>query len=379
MALFKPICKFVATVKRVADIVPTLKRAMQVAQSDTPGPVFVEFPIDTLYKYSIVEKEVAGSSSSKSKTVIQHFVDLYLRFYLHSLFAGAWDRVDPAPLNVRQPMSSLTNINLIVDILHQAKKPLIVLGSQATLPPVPVSQLKACLERLGIPCFLGGMSRGLLGRDSPIHVRQRRRDALKEADVVLLLGTVCDFRLGYGRVLSRKSKIIAVNRNKEQLLKNSDMFWRPTLAVQADAASTLISVRQRLDENFLVDEEWVASLKQRDADKEKDNVEKAKSLLTETAPASLLNPVALLHRLEELLPENAILVADGGDFVGTAAYILRPRAPLTWLDPGAFGTLGVGAGFALGAKLVRPEAEVWIIYGDGSLGYSLVEFDTFKR
>ena len=179
--------------------------------------------------------------------------------------------------------------------------------------------------------------------------------------------------------MSRKSKIIAVNRNKEQLLKNSDMFWRPTLAVQADAASTLISVRQRLDENFLVDEEWVASLKQRDADKEKDNVEKAKSLLTETAPASLLNPVALLHRLEELLPENAILVADGGDFVGTAAYILRPRAPLTWLDPGAFGTLGVGAGFALGAKLVRPEAEVWIIYGDGSLGYSLVEFDTFKR
>lgn len=378
MALFKPICKFVATIKRVADIVPTLKRAMKEAQSDTPGPVFVEFPIDTLYKYSIVEKEITGSSSSSSKSIAQFFVNLYLKFYLHSLFAGAWDRVDPAPLNIRQPMSSLTNINLIVNILNGAKKPVIVLGSQATLPPVPASSLRACLERLGIPCFLGGMSRGLLGRDSQIHMRQKRRDALKEADVVLLLGTVCDFRLGYGRVLSRRSKIIAVNRNKEQLFKNSDMFWKPTLAVQADAASTLISVAQRLDDQFRVDADWLSKLKSRDAEKEKDNEVKAKNILA-SANSKLLNPVALLHRLEEVLPENAILVADGGDFVGTAAYVLRPREPLSWLDPGAFGTLGVGAGFALGTKLVRPESEVWIIYGDGSLGYTLIEFDTFKR
>jgi len=74
-----------------------------------------------------------------------------------------------------------------------------------------------------------------------------------------------------------------------------------------------------------------------------------------------------------------VLVADGGDFVATGSYILRPRGPLSWLDPGVFGTLGVGAGFALGAKLVRPDAETWILYGDGSVGYSLAEFDTFVR
>jgi thiamine pyrophosphate-dependent acetolactate synthase large subunit-like protein len=79
------------------------------------------------------------------------------------------------------------------------------------------------------------------------------------------------------------------------------------------------------------------------------------------------------------LDENSIIVADGGDFVGTAAYILQPRGPLTWLDPGAFGTLGVGAGFALGSKLTHPEAEVWLIYGDGAAGFSLHEFDTFVR
>ncbi len=77
--------------------------------------------------------------------------------------------------------------------------------------------------------------------------------------------------------------------------------------------------------------------------------------------------------------EDAIFVADGGDFVATASYILRPRRPLSWLDPGPFGTLGVGAGFALGAKLARPEAEVWLIYGDGAAGYSLAEIDSFVR
>ena len=92
-----------------------------------------------------------------------------------------------------------------------------------------------------------------------------------------------------------------------------------------------------------------------------------------------MNPIKVLQTLEKILPDNAILVADGGDFVATASYVLRPRGALTWLDPGAFGTLGVGGGFALGAKLVRPDSEVWIIYGDGSCGYTIAEYDTFTR
>jgi acetolactate synthase-1/2/3 large subunit len=73
------------------------------------------------------------------------------------------------------------------------------------------------------------------------------------------------------------------------------------------------------------------------------------------------------------------LIGDGGDFVATASYVIQPPGPLRWLDPGAFGTLGVGAGFALGAKLVHPTADVWVLYGDGSFGYSVAEFDTFVR
>lgn len=97
------------------------------------------------------------------------------------------------------------------------------------------------------------------------------------------------------------------------------------------------------------------------------------------ADKQLINPIAMLHQLEEQLPDNAILVADGGDFVATASYIVRPRAPLSWLDPGSFGTLGVGGGFALGAKLARPDAEVWLLWGDGASGYSFAEFDSFVR
>jgi acetolactate synthase-1/2/3 large subunit len=92
-----------------------------------------------------------------------------------------------------------------------------------------------------------------------------------------------------------------------------------------------------------------------------------------------VNPIAFMRALERTAGEHAVMVADGGDFVATASYILHPRSPLSWLDPGVFGTLGVGGGFALGAALCRPESEVWIIYGDGACGYSLIEFDTFVR
>jgi acetolactate synthase-1/2/3 large subunit len=92
-----------------------------------------------------------------------------------------------------------------------------------------------------------------------------------------------------------------------------------------------------------------------------------------------VDPIHFFQRLEQQLADDSILVVDGGDFVATAAYILKPRKPLSWLDPGVFGTLGVGGGFAVGAATVRPRAEVWIIYGDGSSAYSLNEFDTFVR
>ncbi|XP_060772213.1 2-hydroxyacyl-CoA lyase 2 [Neoarius graeffei] len=371
MSLFKPLCKFCASVRRVREIVPTVRKALAIAQSGTPGPVFIEFPIDTLYPYHIVEKEI--SPKSPPKGIVGKVVSWYLRNHLTNLFAGAWEERDLSPLPVHVPKATNEEVQRCIELVSRAKKPVIVLGSQATLPPTPVAEIRKALESLGIPCFLGGMSRGMLGKDSPLHIRQNRRDALKEADLVLLAGTVCDFRLSYGRVLNRRSKIIAVNRDKTQLLKNSDLFWKPTVAVQGDVGSFLLQLSKGLV-GHRCSKEWLQCLKDRDKTKEKANRDKAHEKVERH-----LNPLSVLHCVDELLVEDSIIVADGGDFVGTAAYIMRPRGPLCWLDPGAFGTLGVGGGFALGAKLCRPDSEVWIVYGDGSLGYSVAEFDTFTR
>ncbi|XP_026879492.2 2-hydroxyacyl-CoA lyase 2 [Electrophorus electricus] len=371
MSLFKPLCKFCTSVRRVREIVPTVRKALAIAQSGTPGPVFVEFPIDTLYPYHLVEKEVSPKNIPKG--IMGKITAWYLKNHLTNLFAGAWEPRELSPLPVLIPQASDQEVQRCVELVSRAKKPVILLGSQATLPPAPVHDIRKALESLGIPCFLGGMSRGMLGRDSPLHIRQNRGDALKEADLVLLAGTVCDFRLGYGKVLSRRSQIIAVNRDRTQLLKNSDLFWKPTVAIQGDVGSFLLRLSKGLT-GHRCPEEWPQSLKDKDRTKETANRAKA-SERTERH----LNPLSVLYNVDKLMAEDSIIVTDGGDFVGTAAYIMRPRGPLSWLDPGAFGTLGVGGGFALGAKLCRPDAEVWIVYGDGSLGYSVAEFDTFTR
>lgn len=370
MSLFKPLCKFCATITHLRDIKPTLTKALQMAQSDTPGPVFVEFPIDTLYPYKLVSQEVGLTAG---RGLFQKFLNWYLQNHLDNLFAGAWDTLPVTPLPVSLPFGSPSEIQQCVELISRSKKPVILLGSQSTLPPTPVDDLRAEIENMGIPCFLGGMARGMLGKNSPFQFRQCRKDALKEADLVILAGIVCDFRLGYGRVLNRKSKIISINRNKEQLLKNSGIFWKPSLAIQGDVGTALVSISQGL-KGYKCDPEWIKTLR------EKDNVkEDANSKMANDPTDRHLNPIKILHKIDDLISDDSIIVADGGDFVGTAAYILRPRGPLRWLDPGAFGTLGVGGGFALGAKLCRPESELWIIYGDGSFGYSAAEIDTFTR
>jgi acetolactate synthase-1/2/3 large subunit len=119
--------------------------------------------------------------------------------------------------------------------------------------------------------------------------------------------------------------------------------------------------------------DWLDELRAKDSARDAEIAAKA------DPAGELVDPIHLLLRLEEAIADDAVLVVDGGDFVATASYIVRPRAPLSWLDPGVFGTLGVGGGFALGASLVRPGKEVWLLWGDGSSAYTLAEFDSFVR
>ncbi|KAI6181206.1 2-hydroxyacyl-CoA lyase 2 [Aphelenchoides besseyi] len=371
--LFRPLCKFTARVTKLRDIVPTVRQAIKEAQSGTPGPVFIELPIDVLYPYEIIVKEMGFVPNAKG---FKKLLNAYLFTYVSRQFGGAWIERDITPLPVDVPLPSDNDLNTAAEIVAHAKKPLLLLGSQAVLPPVSPNELRKVVNDLGIPAYLGGMCRGLLGADSPVQLRQNRKDALREADVIILAGTVCDFRLGYGKALSSRAKIISINRNASQMKKNEGFFWKSTLNIQKDVASTLIGIQEKLEgKQWKAPTELLKSLKEREVAKEESNAKKASERLLE----GKLNPLDLLSRLDKILPDDAILVADGGDFVGSAAYIVKPRGPLQWLDPGAFGTLGVGGGFALGAKSVYPNRPVVIIYGDGSSGYSLMEFDTFVR
>ena len=232
--------------------------------------------------------------------------------------------------------------------------------------PQKTAQLAAAVDHLGIPVYLGGMGRGLLGKENRLQMRHHRKEAIKESDLIVLAGVANDFRLDYGRHIGRRP-FISVNRSREDLTRNK----KATLAVHADPQDFLIALAQVFQGDYA---DWFEALRARDASREADIDEQA------NAPTDRgINPIKLFRELEPELDDRTILVADGGDFVATSAYTLRPRKPLAWLDPGVFGTLGVGAGFALGAKLVFPDHDVWIIYGDGSAAYSLMEYDTFVR
>jgi acetolactate synthase-1/2/3 large subunit len=212
------------------------------------------------------------------------------------------------------------------------------------------------------------MARGLLGRDHPLQMRHQRRNALREADCVLLAGVPCDFRLDYGRHVRRSATLIAANRSG----KEARMNRRPNVAAIGDAGLLLQRVAERLGDRANR-AAWIEQLRTRDLAREAEIDAQA------AGTGEHVNPVAFCRALDRAAGDDAVLVADGGDFVATASYIVRPRGPLAWLDPGAFGTLGVGAGFAVGAALSRPQSETWILYGDGACGYGLAEFDTFVR
>ena len=244
-----------------------------------------------------------------------------------------------------------------------------VVGSQALLATDGVGELAAALDSLGAPVYLAGGARGLLGADHPLQMRHKRKEALKEADAVLLAGIPSDFRLDYGRQIGRRAALVAANRSAEDLVLNR----RPWLGVQADAGLFLRALAAELAGGGRRWAAWVERLRERDRARDAEIAEQA------AQPTAHVNPIHLCREIDRALAPDSVLVADGGDFVATAAYTVRPRAPLSWLDPGVFGTLGVGGGFALGAKLCRPAADVWVLYGDGSVAYSLAEFDTFAR
>ncbi len=363
--LIAPHVKRVFRVRRVRDLDRAVEQALRLAADGVPGPVFVECAVDLLYDEALIRhwySEAAGKGTSVGDRLLRWV----LNRHANRMFAGATTMSAPEVVASTVPKPSASAFARAADKLARSQRPLAVIGSQALLDVARVKAIAAAVTAIGIPVYLSGMARGLLGREHPLQMRHARRNALREADCVLLAGVPCDFRLDYGKHVRRSATLIAANRSR----KDARLNRRPTVTMIGDAGHALVGLAEKLGTR-VQRPDWIGQLRARDEARERE--------IDAQAPGEYVNPIALFRALDQAAGHDAVIVADGGDFVATASYIVRPRGPLSWLDPGAVGTLGVGAGFALGAKLLQPDAEVWLIWGDGASGYGLAEFDTFVR
>ena len=369
LSLVKSSVKMAASVSRNCDIVPVLTKAFEVAVSGVPGPVFVEFPVDLLYPETLVREWYGARTVQTGREgLTEKLIRYYLTRSVDRLFECRFDELAPGRYTASVPEIPHTLLKKAVRWIGRAKRPALIVGSQAMLEPAAAETVARAVEALAMPVYLTGMARGLLGADSLLHMRHGRKTVLKEADLVILAGMPCDFRLDYGRAIGRGARLLAVNRSRKDLQMNR----RPDLGMVADPGRVLAALAERtIDAPDRAP--WHAKLLQ---------LQEEKAAAIEMAAAErveFVNPLDLLLKIDAAIGDDSVIVADGGDFVATASYLLRPRVPLSWIDAGPFGTLGAGAGFALAARLCRPESEVWLIYGDGAAGYSLVEMDTFFR
>lgn len=369
MALMRPAVKHAIAVQRVRNIGPAMEEAFRVATDGVPGPVFVELPVDLLYDEETVKewyvKEAGGGNSlvGKVKTA-------YVQSYVYRVFRDK-DRFVAAGRFSPDPMEPSGNkVRQAAEILASATKPVLVVGAQTITRSQEATQVADAIRALGVPTFLGGTARGLLGHQCETQFRHARGKALKEADVVIVTGFPFDFRMSYGWKINPKARIVQVDRDGAVLGKNR----RPELPIEADGGRFLLALRRAMhDHDPARWSGWIETCRGREK-KRDDEIESMSGELTEH-----VNPMAFFRELEPRMADDSVLVVDGGDFVATGAYMLRPRRPLSWLDPGVFGTLGVGGGFAVGAACVRRGAEIWLIYGDGASAYSIAEFDTLAR
>ena len=371
LGLYRTIVKWTTRISNACDFTPVLEEAFTVARSGIPGPVFIECPVDTLYEEKLVRQMYGAElDKAKPKTITAKAINWYLRRHVDQLFACDVTVARSQAL-VSTPSTSMGKDALahVQHAIGHSSRPVLLVGSQAMLDPANDDELAAAIRELGMPVYLAGMARGLLGKEDPIDFRQNRSKALRDADVVVLAGVPLDFRLDYGRSINHHATIIAIRRAPERTDRNR----RPSIRVQADPAIFLISLSKIAPGQ---DGAWIPWFQQlREQEQEREREIQAFAL----QEGQYSNPVVLCKEIDAAMADDSIVIGDGGDFIATASYILRPRGPHTWLDPGPYGTLGVGAGFALAAKLVHPPSEVWLLYGDGAAGYGLVEFDTFVR
>jgi thiamine pyrophosphate-dependent acetolactate synthase large subunit-like protein len=238
---------------------------------------------------------------------------------------------------------------------------------------IPELTAAAIDEALAIPVFLNGMGRGCLPADHELCFSRARGQALKEADVALVVGVPLDFRLGFGGSFGEETRIVSLDTEPSRLTATR----QPEIALVGGIPATLGALRETAasagGERGRSANPWLSTLRETESAKRESEVS---DLTDDRAP---LHPVRVYAELDDLLDRDAIVIGDGGDFVSYAGRFIRTYEPGTWMDPGPFGCLGAGPGQAIGAAKARPGRQICLLLGDGAFGFSGLEFDSMAR
>lgn len=337
--LMRPITKWAVSVPEGRRLPEYIAMAFRAARTGLPGPVFLEVPIDQLFDVYEEEK-----------------IRFPTEYRTEAGIAG-----DPR------------YIERAVGVLTQARKPVALVGTQLRWS-VRREAYPKFVSTFGMPVYVNGLGRGSLPPEHPNFFAHTRKAALKEADVVVIFGTPLDFRLGYGRDshINPEAKMIQVDLDPRAIGHNR--------AVEVGIIGDTGLVMEQLTEAAGADgysaamvKPWLDELRRR----ERERIERMRPELESDAVP--INPLRVCREVADVVGRDAIFIGDGGDFVATAASVVRVYEQGHWLDPGPLGTLGVGPGYAMAAKLAKPSSPVIIMYGDGSFGLHAMEFEACVR
>lgn len=322
-----PLTKQAKTAESPDAIPGLIDESLSVAMQPHSGPVFADFPMDIVFS--------PGN-------------DTGLEGALHD------PRTEPVADGVEAAKA----------LLDSAERPAIMAGTNLYWGHGE-DALRELAERRGIPVCLNGQARGCLPADHELFFSRARSAALKGADVVLVIGVPMDFRLGFGGSIGEDAKIIYVDRARPERPHPREVAHELYGGIDATLRALVGDGKTSSD--------WVPSL--RTAEDEARAGEEAES----TDDRSPLHPMRLYRELAQVLDKDAIVIGDGGDFVSFAGKVIDTYKPGCWMDPGPFGCLGTGVGYAIAAKLAHPDRQVVILHGDGAFGFAGIEYDTLVR
>ena len=326
----RSLTKKALTLGSAEDAYGTAAELIRTAMSRRTGPVFMDIPLDVLF----------GAADIPEAT--EHLTpDL---------------GPPPDPDTIAQ----------IARLIREADRPAVIAGGGVWWAHAE-EELKRLVEVAHLPLNVNGMARGVLPPGHPLFFPRARGKTLGEADLILVIGALLDFRLNFGQppVFAEGAKLVYLDVDDHRKHRPAEAAIYGDLRASLAALAAAAAAPER--------PEWLARLRESEA------AARGRDAALMQVDSSPVHPARLIAEVDRFADPEAIVVGDGGDFVSFAGRLIERRQPGLWIDPGPFGALGSGPAYAMAARLARPDRQVVLLSGDGAFGFSAMEFDTMVR